>query len=769
MRKPGFGTVSGVISEEESGQPVAGVVVIAGDLNLGTITDQYGYYVLTLPAGKHQLDLKYLGRKDQSIAISVTGDGNLNLSMAERMLELRGVVISAEKDINVRGLQLGFEKLDIQTIKQMSFTMGEGDLMKTALLLPGVKTVGEGASGFNVRGGSTDQNLLLLDGSPVFNSSHMFGFFSVFNPDVVKEFRLYKSGIPAQFGGRLSSVLDVNIKNGDLKKISVYGGISPVACRLTVDGPIIKDKASFLISTRTSYSDWVLNRTKIPSLVNSNASFLDLNAKIDISINEKNHFTSSVYFSNDHFKLNSDTLYIYKNINAAINLKHTFSNKLYGLVSAIYSNYSYSLSSNIRVPYAFDLNYFINYLEGRTDFTWFASLKHKVTFGSSLIKYRINPGSMNPDNQESMILPKKVADEQAFETGIYINDEFNWTEALSMSLGLRYSGFFSLGPSMVYSYPQDAPRSLNNRIDSVYYGKNKITDVEGGPELRFLVRYKTGNSSSVKFSYTKMNQYLQMMSNTTAISPTDIWKVSGPNLPAQKSHQFSAGYYQYIMSNKILASIELYYKTAKNVLEYRGGTLIVMNPDLEVDLLRGSGKNYGIEFMLKKEYGALNGWITYTYSRSLLKVDSKYLVDQINQGRYFPSNYDKPHDFTIVTNYRFSRIHSISTTITYCTGRPITYPVAKYRFRDRELIHYSNRNEYRIPDYFRWDMSLNFEGKLNRKKMWQNNMSISVYNITGRANAFSIFFVSDPKKGVKGYKLSVFSQPVLTVTYDFKF
>jgi hypothetical protein len=396
-------------------------------------------------------------------------------------------------------------------------------------------------------------------------------------------------------------------------------------------------------------------------------------------------------------------------------------------------------------------------------------MKHKITFGSSITKYRINPGSLMPGSPESLILSRKIADEQALEAAIYINDEYDWTDNLSFSTGIRYSGFFSLGPSMVYTYMTDVPRSIYTRTDSVNYGKNSIIDYEGGPELRFLVRYKTGPSSSLKLSYTRMNQFLQMMSNTTAISPTDIWKLSGPNLPAQNSRQVSAGYYQYFLSNKIRSSVEIYYKTSNNILEYRGGTMIIMNPDLEVDLLKGTGKAYGIEIMLKKEYGALNGWIAYTYSKSLLKVDSRFLADQINQGNFFPSNYDKPHDFTLVTNYRFSRIHSVSSSITYSTGRPITFPVAIYKIRDREVVHYSNRNEYRIPDYFRWDMSLNFEGKLNREKLWQNNMSISVYNLTGRNNAYSIFFVSDPKEGVKGYKLSVFSQPIITVTYDFRF
>jgi hypothetical protein len=371
--------------------------------------------------------------------------------------------------------------------------------------------------------------------------------------------------------------------------------------------------------------------------------------------------------------------------------------------------------------------------------------------------------------KESLILPKKLPWEQAVETGLYISDEYSITSSLSLIYGMRYTAFFSLGPSLVYKYPSDAPRSVLNRADSAYYPENAITDHQGGPEIRISARYKTGESSSVKFNYTNMNQYLHMMSNTTAISPTDVWKISGPNLPGQKSRQVSLGYYQDYLANTIESSIEVYYKGSGNILEYRGGTELLLNPDLEVDLLSGKGKAYGLEIMLRKKLGSLNGWISYTYSRSLIKVDSKYIIDQINQGKYYPSNFDKPHDLTLVTNFKISRNYSLSSTIVYSTGRPITYPVGKYQFREREFIHYSNRNEYRIPDYFRWDLSFTFEGKLRVNKLIHDSMSISVYNLTGRDNAYSIFFVSDEAKRVKGYKLSVFSQPIVSVTYNFRF
>ena len=761
--------VSGYVREKETGRPVPGAVVYVANLGIGTITDVYGYYVLSVPPGGHELLYKFLGRKDETYKVIVNGNGMLDVVMEERLIELWGAVITADKEQNVRGLQIGLDKLDIQTIRHIPSNLGEADVIKSTLLLPGVQTVGEGASGFNVRGGNTDHNLILMDGAPLFNSSHMFGFFSVFNPEIVKEFKLYKSGIPAKYGGRLSSVLDVTLRNGDLKKTAISGGISPIAGRLSIEGPLIKERSAFLFSARGSHSDLILHRVKIPELNNSLASFYDLNAKINHKIGENNELTISTYYSEDRFKLNFDTLYHYRNINGSINYKHTFSKKIYGTFSGIYSNYAYSLSSDASRFYSFNLDYDMDYKEGRADFTWFLNADHKLNFGANVIHYMINPGTRKPLGLESLMLPVDLPFEQAVETGLYLSDEFNISNRLAINYGIRYSGFLTLGPGLVYHYLQDAPRYLLSRIDSTDYPANKITNRVGGLEPRFSARYETSPSSSVKINLARTYQYLHMLTNTAAISPTDIWKVSGPNLPPQKSWQYSAGFYKDLLFNTVEASLEVYFKNSKDILEYRGGADLMLNPELEVDLLQGIGKAYGMEILFRRKVGAVNGWASYTYSRSLVKVDSRFLINQINQGKYFPSNFDKPHDFTLVTNYRFSRRHSISGTVTYSTGRPITYPVGKYMFRDREVIHYSNRNEYRIPDYFRWDLSLNIDGSLRSKRLIKDSVSISVYNVTGRDNVYSIFFVSDPVKKVRGYKLSVFAQPILSVSYNFRY
>ena len=759
--------ISGFVTEKETGLPIFGVAVYVSDLEMGTITDLYGYYVLSIPPGRHNILFRYMGCKDVVINVQVNGNGSMNIAMETQIIELRGVVVTADKEQNVKGLQLGLDKIDMQTVRQMPSSLGEADIIKSTLLLPGVQTVGEGSSGFNVRGGNSDQNLILMDGAPLFNPSHIFGFFSVFNPDVVKDFKLYKSAIPAQYGGRLSSVFDVSLKKGNLKRIVVNGGISPIAARLSVDGPLINDKVTFLISGRASYSDLIMERIK--RLRNSEASFFDLNGKVEYNINNNNLLTISGYYSGDNFKLNYDTSYHYNNLIGIMNLKHTFSKKIYVLLSGIYCNYKYSYGSTHLLPYAFSTNHNINYWEGKTDFTYFLNADHKINFGSTAIRYKINPGHRTPAGSESLFGEKQLPVENAIETGIYLSDEFNITDDLSISAGLRYSGFIPIGPDMVYKYKDDAPKTIYSRIDSAFYSKNELIDFQHGPEIRISVRYLTGAESSIKLNFATMSQYLLMLSNTTAISPTDVWKISGPLLPGMHSTQYTAGFYKDFLSNNIEASMELYYKNFKNILEYRGGADLIMNADLEVDLLNGIGKSYGIEFLFKKKYGVLNGWVSYTYSRSLNMVDSKYYLDKINKGNWFPSNYDKPHDFTIIANYQFSRRQGISSTLTYSTGRPITYPVGKYRYKKRELMTYSDRNEFRVPDYFRWDFSLNIEGNLKANRFIRDSFSFSIYNLTGRDNTYSIFFLSHPIKKVKAYKLSVFAKPIFTVTYNFKF
>ena len=762
-------TVSGYIKESETGEPIIGCVVYIKDLEIGTVSDLYGYYVLSLPKGRYEIDYIFIGRKKESKKVYLYDNGSLNVNLKEELIELKGVVITAHKEHNVKGLQMGINKLDIKTLKQIPSSLGEVDLLKSALLLPGVQTVGEGASGFNVRGGSTDQNLILLDGAPIFNSSHLFGFFSAFNADIIREFKLYKSGIPAKYGSRIASVFDISVKNGDRKKISGSGGISPITSRLILEGPILNHKGSFVIGGRRTYSEWLLKKIDVKELKYSSASFYDFNAKLNYDINDNNTLMASYYSSSDYFRLNSDTTYNYKNFNTSINWKHNYSSKIYSTLSGIYSNYNYQIKSNSNPYNAFEIDYNIDYRELKTEFSYFPNENHTLNFGSSIIRYSLNPGSRKPDSELSIISELNLAEEKGIETALFFADEIIVTNRLSVNAGIRLSGFFVLGPDTVYDYNPNVAKSENAITDSIIHFNNDLIKFWKSPELRFSSRYKTGNNSSIKLSYSEGVQYIHMMSNTTAISPTDIWKMSDAYIPPQKGKQIALGYYQNLSKNVIEASVEVYYKTIEDIIDYKPGTRLILNPNLERYILNGIGKAYGVELLVKKKYGKLNGWIGYTYSSSKIKIDGPFIEEKINNGEYYPTNYDKPHDFTLVSNYKFTRRFSVSSNVTYSTGRPITLPVSKFFFRDRQLVHYSERNQFRIPDYFRWDLSLNIEGSHKRQKLAHSSLSISVYNVTGRDNVYSIYFISNPRKQVNAYKLSVFAYPIPTVTYNFKF
>ncbi len=764
----GMAAITGFVKEESTGEPVIGGVVYVDDLQKGVITDISGHYIISVPKGEHQITVHCLGKEDVAREIIVYSDGSLNIYMEEKLIQLSGVVIKADKYHNVAGLQLGMDKLEIKTIKQIPATLGETDIIKSAILLPGVQTVGEGASGFNVRGGNTDQNLVLLNGCPVFNTSHLFGFFSAFNPDVVKDFRLYKSWIPAKYGGRLSSVFDIETKSGNRKKLSGSAGISPVTARLTIEGPVIKEKSSFIIGSRTTYSDWILRRIDKPDIRNSRASFYDLIGKITYDINDRNIIDISAYLSSDYFKFNTNTEYNYKNRNLSAHLKHIFTNRLILDLSGIYSNYSYDIYENSSDLEKSKLGYHIKYTEVKSDFSYFLNSSHKISFGFNCGIYNLNPGSYLPEGEESIIVPVLMENERAFESALYLSDEYNLSQKISLYAGLRYSGFAFLGPGTVYNYAEGIPRSTSFIVDTIHYSRNKIIETYSGPELRLSLRYRINPDNSLKLGYNSMRQYLHMLSNTTAISPTDTWKLSDKYVNPQTGNQVSLGYYKNFLSGNIETSAEVYYKKIHNLIEYKGGAELLLNETIETDLLNASGKAYGAELLVKKNTGRFNGWFSYTYSRILIKADSRFEEAKINSGKYFPANFDKPHDLTCVANYKFSRRLNVSGNFTYSTGRPITFPVAIYNIVNFKLLHYTDRNEYRIPDYLRLDFSVNVEGNLKSKKIAHSSWSFTVYNATGRKNVYSIYFVSRAGR-VNGYKLSVIGQPIYTVSYSIKF
>ena len=766
--KQGNATVAGYIRDMKSGEAIIGAAIYIDNPPIGVTTDQYGYYSFTLPRGRHVLKITSVGMKETKRQIVLYSDGKLNIELQEFVPSLKTVTVISEKNSNVRSLQMGVERLNIKTIKQVPVVFGEADVLRAVLSLPGVTSVGEASTGFNVRGGAVDQNLILFDDATIYNPSHLFGFFSSFNPDVVKDVELYKSSIPEKYGGRLASVLDVTTRDGNKKKFSGVGGIGPLTARLTLEGPIGNEKTTFVVGGRMNYSDWLLRTLPNDDYNNSSASFYDANLRISHEFNSKNNLYLTGYISNDQFKLNNDTLYKYSNKNANLKWRHGFNNKFYGVLTGGYDGYQYSISSDNNPVNAFKLSFDINQFYGRMDFTYSPSANHTIDFGLNSIYYKLHPGSFEPSGSKSLVTPDVVQGEQALESAVYLGDKFTITPNLSLDAGIRYSLYNYLGPHDVYTYPPGQPRQADNIVDTISYPKGKDIKNYMGPEYRIAARVSLSDNASLKASFNTLRQYIHLLSNTTTISPTDIWKLSDPNIQPQFGEQYSLGYYQNFKSNTIETSVEVYYKNIDNYLDYKSGAVLVMNHHIETDVLNTRGKAYGIEVMIKKNSGKLNGWISYTYSRTLLQQDDPIAGETINGGQYYPANYDKPNNVNFIGNYRINHRFSISLNIIYSTGRPITLPVAIYNLGGSERVYYSDRNEYRIPDYFRTDLSMNIEGNHKIKKFKHSSWTIGVYNLTARKNPYSVYFVEENGK-IQGYSLSIFGTAIPAITYNFRF
>jgi outer membrane receptor protein involved in Fe transport len=760
-------TLAGYIRNTNSGEPIIGASIYEPIAHVGVSTNQFGYYSISLPHGQHTLIIKAASMKEAHRKIALNSSGELNIEMREQVISLKEVKISSEVVANVRSTQMGVAKLDIKSIKQIPAVFGEADVLRVVLTLPGVQTVGEASTGFNVRGGSADQNLILLNGSTVYNPSHFFGFFSAFDPDMIQDIELYKSSIPEKFGGRLASVLDITEREGNNKKFTGSAGIGLLTSRLNIEGPIESGKTSFIFGGRTTYTNWLLSA--LPNAYkNSSAYFYDLNLNLSHHIDDKNTLFLSSYFSNDGFKLNSDTNYTYGNRNASLKWKHNFSNKLFSVITGAYDYYQYSTSSTANPINAYKFDFDISQINLKADFNYYLSSKHTLSFGLSTLKYKIDPGSNQPAGPNSQVTPDVVPTEKALESALYAGDQYDITPALSLNLGVRYSLYNYLGPQTVYSYTPGLPRTLGNVTDSTIYGQNKVIKTYGGPEIRASARYMVNSDFSVKASYNTLRQYIHLLSNTTAISPTDIWKLSDPNIKPQFGDQLSLGLYKNFDSNTIETSIEGYYKHIYDYLDYRSGATLVLNKHVETDVVETNGKAYGIEFFIKKSAGQLNGWMSYTYSRILLRQDDPGGGPPINNGNYYPANYDKPNAFNFVGNYRFTHRYSVSLNVIYSTGRPITYPVGEYYYGGSERVLYSDRNQYRIPDYFRTDLSINIDGNHRVHQRFHNSWTVGVYNLTGRDNAYSTYF-TEQGGGIQGYRLSIFANPIPFINYNIRF
>lgn len=767
-RETGNATITGYVRNIKNGEPLIGAAVFIEKPSIGAIADALGYYSITLPKGKHTLKIKSFGMRETFRNIELYGDGTLDIEMKESVIALREVAIVAGADVNVTGSQMGQVKLSMKTIKQIPSALGESDLLRTVMAIPGVKSVGESSVGLNIRGGSSDQNLIMYNDVPVYNPSHLFGFFTAFNPDILQDVELYKSAIPSRYGGRLSSVLEINSRNGNRKKLVGAGGIGLVTGKLSLEGPIVKDKSSFLISARSTYSDWLLKKLENPSFKNAKGSFYDINAHVSHEVDQRNSIYLSGYLSDDEFRLAGDTTYSYQNKLLSFKWKRMLSEKLLGSISLSHNQYKYDMRSTRVAENAFELSFSIKQYNAKLDFEYRLNDRHELHFGASTSHYQLQSGRMVPLGDGSLVIQKELQPEQGIESAAYLESKMELSPSLLFIAGIRASMFNYLGPRTIPQYAEGLPFDKKYINETVSYGKGENIQTYLQPEYRVSMRYILPNNASVKASFNTSRQYMHLLSNTMTVSPTDVWKLSDPHIKPQKGMQVSLGWYKNILNNKVELSAETYYKRIQNFLDFKSGDSLILNPYIETATILTEGKAYGLEVMAKKLEGKVNGWVAYTYSRTLLRAEDRESLFAPNNGNYYPANYDKPHDFTLASNYKFTHRFNLSLHFTYSTGRPYTPPVGKFFADGSWRVFYAERNQYRIPDYYRTDISLNIEGNHKIRKLAHSSWTVAVYNVLGRRNPSSVYFQTN-RGFVDGYKLSIFGNPVPTVTYNFRF
>jgi hypothetical protein len=762
------GLLQGKVSSEESGNPIIGAIVYSAGGDARAITDEAGNYRIRLAKGRHTLIIQNFGAYQEQRQINLLGDGNMDVFMDDNIISLMEVTVTSEKSANIERPEMGLESITVKAMKKIPAVLGEVDVIKSILTLPGVKTVGEASVGFNVRGGAADQNLVLFNNATVYNPSHLFGLFSAFNSDMIESVDLYKAGIPVEYGGRLSSVLEVKARYGNKEKLEGGGGIGPMTSRLYLEGPL-SDKTTFAIGGRTTYSNWLFGLLDEESeFRDSRASFYDFNLNMRHTFDEKNELQLSLYGSRDFFRFDRDTSFSYQNQNANLRWLHYFNNRMEGEFTVGQDYYGFNIDGDLDPLNAFGYGFSMNQLHWRNHFRYELSEKHRLSFGMNHVRYKLSAGTLLPKGEASLVLQEEVQPEQSLESAIFLGDEYEINSNWLVNYGIRYVIYNYLGPQQVTQYVPGEIRSTSTISGHHDYGAGTIIHTYHGPELRISARYAIDNFTSLKAGINTGRQHLNMLTNTAAISPTDTWKLSDPNIAPQLGEQFSVGYFKNLKNNVIETSVEVYYRRLRNLVDFGSGATLMLNQDIEQDILNTDGKAYGIELMAKKTTGKLNGWVSYTYSRSLLRTSVNELGEKINNGAFYPSNFDQPHDIMVAANYEFTKRINTSLNTNYSTGRPITLPIAKFHYGGADRVFYSDRNVHRIPDYFRVDFSVNIEGNHRIRKLAHASWSLGIYNVLGRSNPYSVYFA--PVQGLlQGYQLSIFAQPIPFITYNFKF
>lgn len=767
-------TISGTVGDKKNGETIIGAsVYVKESAGAGVITNSYGFYSITLPAGDYTIIITYMGFNNVEERISLTQDIRKDFVMSEKSKELEGVVLRSNSNkINTGKPEMSTNKLSIATIKKMPAMMGEVDVLRSLLQLPGVTNAQEGATGFNVRGGSVDGNLVLLDEAVVYNTSHLFGFFSVFNSDVIKDLKLYKGGIPANFGGRVSSVLDIYQKEGNNKELQVNGGIGAISSRLLVEGPIVKEKSSFVIAARGSYAHLLLKLANEPNSI----SFYDINSKLNYRLNDRNNMFVSAYLGNDNFNMNKVFVNTYGN--AFINLRwnHIFSNKIFSNASVIYSNYNYGLKLKM---VGIDWKSNINNYNFKYDFRHYISNNLTLIYGVNPIYYKFNPGTIRPFNELSTVIPDQIARKYGFENAAYLSAEQKLSEKISLNYGLRYSSFQRLGEEERSTYANDQAVVFNDQLGiyeeaapsgTIKYGKNKKIAGFGNFEPRFAIAYSLNNRQSVKASYNRMSQYVHLISNTASVSPLDIWAPSDQYLKPEILDQVAIGYFQNFRNDAYSIEVEAFYRKIRNKADYIDGADLIAHKAIERVLLNGEARSYGLEVMLKKNAGKLNGWISYTLSKAEQRTPGRTSEEPgINNGQWYRANYDKRHNLSVNASYELNAKWSFGGTFTYQTGRAATFPNGKYQYHGITVASYGLRNGSSLAAYHHLDLSATYKRRPYKTKGWRGEWVFSIYNAYNRNNAASYFFGQNKTTGKsEARRISIFGI-VPGVTYNFKF
>ena len=766
-------TISGVVTDLDTGETLIGVNVLIPELRAGVITNAYGFYSITLPEGTHELIYSTLGYTIERRTIELNTSMVIDVALGENAEELEEVVIKADVEaLDIATPQMSVNSLTAQTIKNIPVVLGEADVIKSLLLLPGVSNAGEGASGFNVRGGAADQNLILLDEATIFNSSHLFGFFSVFNPDAIKDLKLYKGSIPARYGSRVSSVLDIYQKEGNSKNFKMSGGIGAVASRLLVEGPIKKDQAAFLVGGRGSYAHLFLPLFDIENT----AYFYDLNTKINYKINDRNSLYLSGYFGRDYFGIQDSFINSYGNAVFNFRWNHNFSDKLFSNLSLIYSNYYYGLELDF-VGFQWDSG--IENFNLKYDFNHYLSSGLQLNYGLQNIYYGFNPGKIIPNRPDSGIVADQLTQKYANEAALYLDVEWEISPNLRTEIGLRASHFMRFGQDEFQLYANDAPVVFDpflliykeaDPIETIRVDRWERLKTYSNWEPRLAASYTLTDDISVKASYTKLSQYLHLLSNTSSPTPLDVWTPSGPYVKPQRLDQYAVGVFSFLDDRTYSLEVEAYYKDVAHRIDYIDGANLVANDAIEQVILDGNARAYGLEFLLRKNEGAFQGWIAYTLSKSEQKTAPRNENEiGINNGQWYNTPYDKPHDLSIYGAYTLNDRWKINGNFIYQTGLPTNYPIGQFDFQGVVVPYYGLRNEQRLPDYHRLDLSATYTPKRKSNASYQSEWVFSLYNVYNRMNAASINFRQNIDTGVnEAVRTSIFGL-VPAVTYNFKF